>query len=183
MSEQLHLKTEVLELLSKLPLRGTKRLPSGATAESIDAVERALGFDLPNEYREWLSISNGPPVVPGGMVGIGKKTKTNEILGLMSAYPDWLSHKYLPVTGDGFGNDYVLAAGSEYGGWRPILFLETQEASASPSFIVASDLWHFLKAFFLSELGDTWWPFDRIKTLSFDPDIERVPNVKLPWCS
>lgn len=181
MSEKLSTRVEVIELLLKLPLRGAKRLPDGATSKQLDSAEDSLGYELPTEYRDWLSISNGPPVVPGGMVGIGKKVRANDILGLFAIYPEWRDKRYLPITGDGLGNDFILAIGDEFGGWRPVLFVETQAGLTSPSYIVASDLWHFLKAFFLSELGDEWWPFDPERTTHSDPDIMKVPNVTLPW--
>lgn len=181
MNEQMKIREEVYDLLKKLPLRGAKRFPEGANPEHLDSLERSLGFCLPEEYRNWLIMSNGPPVVPGGMAGIEKKTATNDILKLMEIYPIWKANRYLPITGDGFGNDYVLAVGHQYGKWNPVLFIESQEGAESPTYIVASDLWLFLKGFFLMELGEDGWPFDQEKTLLFDPDISKVPNIKLPW--
>jgi hypothetical protein len=49
------------------------------------------------------------------------------------------------------------------------------------SYLVATDLWLFLRFLFLSETGDRRWPFDREAVLAADSAMQDVPGDLMPW--
>jgi cell wall assembly regulator SMI1 len=173
---------EIRELLVTLPLlHGATRLADGAGVGELDSAEEMFGHPLPSEYRIWMSISNGPKVVWGGMARIGEIDDNHSLAWYWDIYPAWKQKGYLPIAADGFGNTYVLCVSEAYNGWRPILFIESIEDEVMPAYVAASDLWHFLKGKFRSELGEEWWPFDEKAMLAFDPNIVQIPEVPMPW--
>jgi hypothetical protein len=76
---------------------------------------------------------------------------------------------WLPVAGDGCGNLYVLVARGYLVG--SVGFIETMVDPDRIDYLVASDLWRFLRFLFLRETGDRRWPFDRTTVLAADPNL------------
>ena len=68
----------------------------------------------------------------------------------------WRDRGWLPVAGDGCGNQYVLV-------------------SHGIAYVVASDLWTFLRFLLLRETGDGRWPFDRRAVIAADPELAGLP--------
>lgn len=99
------LKTEVKELLRKVPVPPGYQFPAGASEEDLRAAENRLGFPLPLTLRDWLKGCNGSLVGPGGLLG-------------------WIERKLVPVAGDGYGNYYVMAV-SQGPAADPIVFVDT----------------------------------------------------------
>jgi hypothetical protein len=98
-------------------------------------------------------------------------------------YPSWKDKGWIPVAGDGCGNYYVLAtrgSGVETAK-RPIYFVDTSMDREKPAYVVASDLWHFLRFILRDELGRDYWPFKKYRVLEEDPDLEEAPGAPKPW--
>lgn len=139
-----------------------------------------VGIDVPPELAEWLRIANGAPVGPGGLFGIGTLRRSLDIETYLNEYPEWLAQKWLPVAGDGSGNYYVLASVSGAVP-HPVLYIDTHDDPAKTAYVVASDVWHFLRFLLRAESGENGWPFSRTKVLNDDPALALVEGVPYPW--
>ena len=93
----------------------------------------------------------------------------------------WKSKKWIPIAGDGCGNYYLLATSHEYGRGRPVFFVDTHEDPNEPSYLVASDLWHFMSFLLRKELGESAWPFRKEFVVEEDPAIESYHGLRYPW--
>lgn len=165
----------MLPCLEKPPGEG---IPPGLGQADLDAIENRIGFRLPNVFRTWLMITNGPCVGPGGVVGVNTVRKLQDLEAIYELYPNWKTKRWIPVAGDGCGNYYVLVY-SEHE-LEPIVFVDVMENPDEPAFIAASDLWHFLDFLFRSEIGKSGWPFSEAEVVQRDPKIVETAFV-LPW--
>lgn len=177
---QTSITAEVIGLLSCLPVAPGYRLPTGATPESIEAAERRIGIPFPTELRNWLQHCNGPCVGPGGLLGINTPKPAFDLEFCLAGHQGWKERGFLPVAGDGCGNYYVMIR--QLGGppMRPIVFIDTIQNPLNPAYVVASDLWHFLRFLFLRELRQTKWPFAREEVCDADPRILNVTVAPPP---
>jgi hypothetical protein len=63
-----------------------------------------------------------------------------------------------------------------------VFFVDCHEDCDVPSYVVGSDIWHFLVGYLSDELWESWWPFDEKRMLAFDPAIAQLASVgALPW--
>jgi cell wall assembly regulator SMI1 len=198
----------LLQLIRRL-LPTSAVVPRGVSDSDCDEFEQRTGIALPNDFREWLKVSNGPEVGPSGMFGIGTPTDFLDIESILDIHPGWKSKKWIPVASDACGNYYLVATQQEFGRGYPVFFVEATSGSDSPQYIVASDIGHFVIALLEQELADIDLPFERLDGLSFeeltapgspfkelsehrwpfdenrvmqtDPHIVDFPGLTLPW--
>ena len=173
--------SRILGLLSRVPKPPEDRLPPGISDKECDDFEKRNGIPLPPDLRDWLQVANGPCVGPGGLFGIRTARIHLDIESFLAMFPTWKTMKWVPIAGDGCGNYYILPTQHDYGLGYPILFIDGGVAFDTPSYIVASDLEHFLVAILEKELGMAGWPFDEAKVTLSDPRITQFNNVSLPW--
>jgi cell wall assembly regulator SMI1 len=171
----------IRRLLAQAPQPPEERLPGGISDTECDAFEQRTGIRLPEEVRQWLKISNGPCVGPGGLYGIRPQRSHLDIEAILDLYPSWKTRQWIPIAGDGCGNYYVIPTQEEYGSGYPVLFVDTNSTSDVPAYIVASDIGHFLVSLLEKELGEKRWPFDENYVTKADPEITRFVGVPLPW--
>lgn len=157
--------------------------PRGAGSRQLASLEMAIGRPLPPTLREWLRHCNGAPAGPGGLYGAG--LAAGSFLSIEARHrPDW-PRGWIPVAGDGCGNDYIVDAGHEYIDTDAVYFWDAYHDFGRPSYVVASDLRLFLMFLLEKDLayGDPHpWPFDSRYLLSRDPDLARVRDASLlPW--
>jgi hypothetical protein len=171
----------VRNLLELVPRPPEAAIPGGLADEDIDAFQSELGYTVPPPLREWLRVSNGPCVGPGGLFGIGAVPKHLSIQHHLSLYPEWGAKKWLPVAGDGCGNYYLLVAAHDFGAGFPVVFVEPMVDVSSPIYVAASGLWSFLDFILRKELAKSSWPFGRAEVVAQDPGILDVTGVPLPW--
>jgi cell wall assembly regulator SMI1 len=169
------------QLLAQAPQPPGEALPGGISDSECDAFEQRTGIRLPDEVRQWLKVSNGPCVGPGGLYGIRPQRSHLDIETFLEMFPSWRTRKWIPVAGDGCGNYYVIPTQAEYGSGYPVLFVDTNSTSDTPSFIVASNIGHFLVSLLEKELGREGWPFNESYVTKADPEITRFVGVSLPW--
>jgi hypothetical protein len=174
-------KTEALQLLGRLPVAPGYKLPLGADEKNIAEAENWFGFALPKELRDWLRHCNGPCVGPGGLLGVGTPNPAFDIQRCVAGHPGWAEHKFLPVAGDGCGNYYVIAPDPHQSVPHPVVLVDTIHDPLAPSYVVGSDLWHFLRFLFLRELGRSKWPFAREEVCATDPKVLNVSIAPFPW--
>ena len=174
------IKEDVLSLLPSLERPPGEALPDGASEEQIARAESVVGILFPPKLREWLSVCNGACVGPGGIVGLQQRRTIQDLSSILSLYPVWQSSGWIPVAGDGCGNYYVVDTSGRFGQGEPVLFVDVHDDMEAPAYIVASDVWHFLRFLFREELGDDRWPFSKRHVLVSDPEIERF-SATLPW--
>ncbi|MCO6437331.1 MAG: SMI1/KNR4 family protein [Phycisphaerae bacterium] len=172
---------EVEALLSEVPRPPEDSIPSGATDEMKNAFEKETRLKLPPAVRQWLGVTNGPCVGPGGIMGIQTSRKTLDMQWLLELHPNWIARKWIPIAGDGCGNYYIVSTAKEFGFGEPVLFVEASVDDNTPVYIVASDIWHFLRFLFMKELGKTRWPFDKATVQREDPQMLAFRGVALPW--
>lgn len=168
-------------LLRRIPHPPEEELPAGLSDQECTRFEERTGLVMPPDLRAWLNISNGPCVGPGGLYGVCPPRMHLDIESYYDMYPTWRTRGWIPVAGDGCGNQYVLVTKREYGNGLPIVFVESTSDHEMPAYIVASDIRHFLLFLFLRELGQCGWPFDEAIVTQNDPAIMTFHDVPLPW--
>jgi hypothetical protein len=172
---------QISELLNQVPRPPEDPIPSGVTDEEIAQFEDRTAIIVPAMLRSWLRVTNGPCVGPGGFYGIRPLRSHLDIEESLKQYPDWSKRQWIPVAGDGCGHHYIIPTQNEFGLGYPVLFIDVGMAVDSPSYVVASDLEHFIVGILRKEIGDTGWPFRRTNTLTFDPQLLGYHGVPFPW--
>jgi SMI1 / KNR4 family (SUKH-1) len=156
-------------------------LPDGVAPDVVERA-RSKGVPLPAAFVEWLELSNGPLIGPGGFYGL--EADVRDVEALYTGHPlvvdaGWRRRGWVPVAADGCGNDYVLLPEGDDGA---VGFFEMIRSSEEPEYVVSSDLNHFLIGILERELGAEWWPFDAERMLEFDPGLAGVDDPRLlPW--
>jgi DNA-binding SARP family transcriptional activator/tetratricopeptide (TPR) repeat protein len=162
--------TRLLGLLAGAPRPPDDPPVRGAGEDEITAVAARCPVRLPEPYVSWLRFCNGSAAGPGGIFGTGT------VLEMFEIFPDWPGLGRIPVAGDGCGNYYVLDAGS-----GAVYFIDTMEGD-DYSYLVGSDLPHFLRFLLSREAGAGGWPFDSGFVTGLDPGILRTGSPGLlPW--
>jgi cell wall assembly regulator SMI1 len=172
----------VLELLTRVPRPPEAPPPAGATEEQLDALDSALGYPTPDAVRGWLRACNGIIAGPGGLYGTQTALDFLDIESVLARYPQWQSAGWLPVAGDGTGNQYVVDTRREHLGTDAVFFVDVSADPDRLGYVVASGLRRFLLFLLEKEVGERRWPFDSGYTLDQDPDLAEVtPPELLPW--
>ncbi len=156
-------------------------VPDGVSDDQIAGFELRTGAPMPPELKDWLLISNGPCIGPGGLFGIKPARDDLDIELHFELYPNWLARKWIAIAGDGCGNYYVVATQQEYGPGYPVFFIDCHEDTDVPSYIAASGVGHFLIFLLEREIGARGWPFDERYVVAADPNIRRFHSLSLPW--
>lgn len=156
-------------------------LPRGTSHEVLREFTKRTGVQIPNELQEWLLISNGPLVGPGGFYGVRPLAGDYvDIEAAFGSFPDWKTRGWIPIAGDGCGSYYIMVTHGEYGPGFPVIFCDHANGFG-PTYIVASNLGRFIEFMLREELGEYWWPFDRDRFIQEDPAILSFHGIPLPW--
>lgn len=173
---------EVIELLPQLVTPPEEPLPPPpATNEQIDRFERQFHLRVPDELRQWLLVTNGPCVGPGGVFGIETKRAHLDIGRCLASHPVWIAKGWIPIAGDGCGNYYLAVTRQDFGEGEPVIFIDTMEGDDCATYVVASSILKFLRFLFLYDLGRSGWPFRKAEVIASDPAIESFVGVPMPW--
>lgn len=174
-------KQDVLSMMPRLKAPPGYEFPGGVSDFELRGFEERTGLLLPEELRDWLRTCNGALIGPGGVYGIRPREAWLDIESMLADFPEWQRSGWVPVAGDGNGDYYVMAtrASSEAAG--VVMFIEPMTSTDRPTFVVASDIWHFLSGLFSAELGERSWPFDERSTLDADPRLAEHASLGLPW--
>ena len=108
-------------------------LPGGVGADVLERAS-ARGAPLPGAFVEWLELSNGPLVGPGGFYALERTADYRDFEELLAAHPlvveaGWRERGWAPVAADGFGNVYVLMPKGDDG---PVGFFEMIRSAEEP---------------------------------------------------
>lgn len=174
-------KNRIIELLKIVPKPPEDAIPTGISESEINDAERRIGINFPNELKEWLMISNGPCVGPGGIFGIKPQNSSLDIEKIISIYDCWKILRWIPMAGDGLGNYYVIDTAKKYKYGHPIYFIDTVEDIKKAEYVVASNIWSFIIFLLEKELGEYKWPFEKEYVIKNDPEIEDCVEVAKPW--
>jgi cell wall assembly regulator SMI1 len=169
---------EVVQLMRAAERAPDQPFPGGADDADLADLQGRLGMPMPASLVDWLRVCKGEAIGPGGVYGARSDQPHNDIAETLSLFPGWRARGWIPVAGDGCGDYYVLIEHGELAGY--IGFIDQADEDAI-SYLVASDLWLFLRFLFLSETGDRSWPFDREAVLAADSAMEGVPGDLMPW--
>lgn len=102
--------------------------------------------------------------------------------------PKFRDSGWLPIGTDGCGSYYIIPLRGDFGPGFPVVSHDHAD-EYNPSYIMASDLEHFVK--FLAEIEVTSyltapdtglypWPFDKEEVIRMDPAILNFTGVPLP---
>jgi hypothetical protein len=152
-----------------------------ASDEVIDSFQQRNDMWVPPDLKEWLKYSNGSFTGPGGLYGLGNGIEHLNIETYYSYYPRWKQKKWIPISGDGTGNSYIVDANKDSSTYGAVFFIDTTENPNEISYVVASDLWHFLFFLMKNEDAQTGWPFSREYVISVDKKLETIDGALLPW--
>lgn len=172
---------QIAELLFQVPRAPEETIPPGVTADEVAQFEERTGIKLPTVLGSWLNMTNGPCVGPGGFYGIHPFRSCLDIEELWTRHPIWKKSRWIPVAGDGCGNHYIMPTQNEFGCGYPVVFVDVGVSVNLLSYIVASNLEHFIAGILRKELDHTGWPFTRDETIAFDPRISEFHSIKYPW--
>ena len=178
---------QVWALLVQVPREPNTALPPGATQEAVDEFEARTGISLPYELCKWLKMCNGPCVGPGGLFGVAPASEFLLMEVHLSYEPAWFVKGWIPVAGDGTGKYYVLDSRTEVKQGHPVFFLDHERGLNEPEYVVASNIWQFLRFLLQEELdrqrgGRSSWPFHADSVLTLDPVLASCTEVApLPW--
>ena len=173
------LERDVRQLLSIVPRNPDRQVAGGADDDELADLERRLNRSLPGELIDWLRVCKGEAIGPGGLYGARPDVSHLDMAEELNHHNNWRTRGWLPVAGDGCGNAYVLI--TERGSTGGVGFVDTMTDVDAIDYIVASDLWHFLRFLLLRETGHQGWPFDRQAVVAADPGMAEMPSPLLPW--
>ncbi len=88
-------KEDIIDLLKIVPMPPGYVIPNGLTEKEIMFAENRIGIYFPNELKEWLQISNGPCVGPGGIFGVTTDKSSLNIAEISSMYDSWRSYQFI----------------------------------------------------------------------------------------
>jgi hypothetical protein len=161
-----------------------RSLPAGAIEKEIRDFEVRTGIIVPIELRDWLRFTNGARIGIGGTLGIHTHNVCDNIETQYEWRAAWRDLGWIPIASDNCGNYYVLATCEEDGPGHPVFFIDQQRQTAStqkPTYICASDLWHFLEFYLRDELGESGWPHNKDRVLQDDPALGLYSRIPRPW--
>ncbi|MCL2119862.1 MAG: SMI1/KNR4 family protein [Planctomycetaceae bacterium] len=194
------------KMLQRLVEAGLLHPKPGLSLEQIKEAEKKFDLTLPPSVVEWLTYCNGQRK----FMAWGNMHELDDITCHAVHTPHWKNRGWTPVGTDGCGSYYlVIKHETSEGTLYPVIFADKEhtfiyEGEVSVfeeqglfcdhiSYVVASDLPHFLEGVFLYEEhrkkywdGDEyeylnfWWPFDKKRVREFDPDIEKI-GIITPW--
>lgn len=196
-------KERVLSLLLQVRRDPDIPLPGGATEAELTEFEASTGLRLPSELRDWLQTCNGPCVGPGGLYGISQEREFLSMQKRLSLHPEWIDLGWIPLAGDGCGDEYVLDIKAGIAPNHPIYFLEHERTMLEPDYVVAVGVWRFLEMLLQDDLDCetliddemldnnelanefervSWWPFKKERVLAANPELaDYQGNVPLAW--
>ncbi|MEU5529395.1 SMI1/KNR4 family protein [Micromonospora chersina] len=169
---------EVVSLLREVPRAPEQPFLGGADDLELVDLERRLGEPIPAALADWLRVCKGEAIGSGGVYGAWFGRDPNDVAARREDNPSWREQGWLPVAGDGCGNTYVLSTRGPLTG--SIGFIDSSEPDEM-AYVVASDLWRFLRFLFMAETGDRRWPFDQHSVLTADPALAALPGKLMPW--
>ena len=189
-----------IQLLRSLVASQSLQIEPPFSQDFIDAVCSEFNLTLPLSIVEWLTYCNGMDMAFGYLNGIDEVTNFCN----REHISHWKERGWIPIAGDGCGNYYlVVKYETQDESLYPVVFVDHEDSAIGEngenqlcnriSYIVASDLPHFLEVVLLyqehhiqyqnkddDEYPDFWWPFDKERMLQFDPNIDKIEIIK-PW--
>jgi cell wall assembly regulator SMI1 len=172
------IRQHVADLVSRAVRAPGAPIAAGATDEDLAELQSRVPIPLPMPLREWLRVCRGDAIGPGGVFGARPDDPHLDIGHRLAPHPEWLDLGWLPVAGDGNGDDYVLATTGQLTGW--VGFVD-QADTERIDYVVATDLWRFMRFLLRRDAGQRGWPFDRTLVAGQDPGMDQVPAELRPW--
>jgi cell wall assembly regulator SMI1 len=172
------LAAQVHDLLARVPRPPDEPAAGGAGDVEIADLARRLGQTLPSRLVAWLRLCRGDVIGPGGVFGARPDRPFIDMEHRGSYHPGFIDRGWLPIAGDGCGNIYVLIMLGPLAG--KTAFIETTTDPDRIDYLVASDLWHFLRFLLARETGERGWPFHAAFVQSVDPPLTGPADL-LPW--
>jgi hypothetical protein len=155
---------------------------TAASPSDLASFEERTGIVIPPAIRDWLSLCNGAWVGRGGAFGVSPQPHEGlDMEAVYASWSDWAMKAWIPLGNDETGDYYMAGTAKSAEPEGVVFFLDTHQSFEEPWFVVASDVWHFMKGYLSDERGEDWWPFDRDAVVASDPEILRYSSLVLPW--
>lgn len=165
---------------------------------NIDFIEfeRKTKCLLSKGLKEFLLRVNGANLNSVYLLGIGKSLKGELRIDFrLDDKSYFLNDNIIPIATDGFGGYYAVIVKGKFS--DAVVYCALEDVD-KPSWFVASSLAYFLYFFTERELFEReliklprkeienkyeqfYWPEDKEKVLSVDPDLSAISSFYLPW--
>lgn len=170
---------ELQLLVQRVPRAPEDAIPPGVSEQEVEEFAARNQLTVPTELAQYLELSNGPCIGPGGLLGIRTTRPDLDIESIYRIFPDWRAKQWIPVAGDGCGNYYVVVP---VAGRSPVVFVDTGLDAMKPDYVVASGVLRFLCSLLQQELTPTGWPFEEALVRRLDPDLASFGAwLPMPW--
>jgi hypothetical protein len=169
---------DVIHLLRTVQRAPDQPFPGGVSDTELADLQNRLGATILPSLADWLRVSKGEAIGPGGVYGARPDRSSLDIAAQFSVRPNWQAQGWLPVAGDGCGSTYVLVTRGELAG--SVGFVDAVRPDEI-DYIAATHLWLFVRFLLLADAGDRRWPFNERAVLNLDPAMAGVPAELLPW--
>ena len=169
--------------------KSKKRTQPPPDHDSLLRFEAEAGFPPPPDWVQWLEICNGCNLSAdfwfARLYGIWDRPIRQLDLDASRLlrdkyYKPWRDLQRIPIADDGCGDYFLL--GQPFPGGPPtaVMFWDQANDYSEFEYIVASNLWTFLRGV-LEHLDEReGWPFDKQTLLSIDPGMEAIPPQLRP---
>jgi hypothetical protein len=183
---------KAIQILRSLVATKSVNPDPGLSLDIIDAICQEANLMLPPQVVEWLTCCNGisTNMAHGSLYGLAEAINYDEHVS------HWRARGWTPIGDDGCGSYYlVIKHETPEGTLYPVVFADHEDSDTMVldriTYLVASDLPHFLEVIFLNqehddkyrdsdEEVDFWWPFEKDRVLEYDPDMDKIEITK-PW--
>ena len=153
--------------------------------EELLKFEKKNSVELLPELKEWLSVFNlsessqiftHTPILYGF-----KEMQESFNLGRDLYYRyGWIQKNWIPIASDGCGNMYILGKIKPDIAETPVFFVDMISSAPEPDYVVASNLWYFLKFVFMQSIYEFsspekifFWPLEDLdEVLKIDKSLK-----------
>lgn len=165
------------------------KTPPPPDADSLLRFEAEAGFSAPADWVKWLQICNGCPLNEDFWVSsfYGIWDRPIRQLDLDASrmlrqpyFTEWRRLQRTPIADDGCGDYYLL--GQPFPGGPPcaVVFWDQSNHYHEFEYVVATDLWVFLRAVLEHLDSKKGWPFNKRTLFSIDPAMASIPEKFRP---
>lgn len=183
-----NIKTEVFVLFAKAKELYKERQENFTfldNKEEILKFETDNGLKLLPELKEWLHVFNlsekSQIFTSTPILYDAKQIQESFDIG-KDIYREygWVQKNWIPIASDGCGNLYILGQIKPEIKEIPVFFMDMISSAPEPDYVVASDLWHFLKFVFMKSIHEFsspermfFWPLENLEeALKIDKSLK-----------
>lgn len=159
-----------------------EKMPAPCTDDQIVAFEKEHNVTLPDAYKKFLMITNGPRVGATGIYGINTLDTYLDLGNEVLSHSSYLKMGFLPVSDDGFGNHFIINLKECDEQYSPVYFIDEGSKPNELAYRVSSSFERFVFFYINEDINsDSDWPFEESFTVAHDPNIMKFDDELQPW--